>query len=121
VSSAKFEAIFALILETADCLITPVSVLRWVMPSPSEPLAFVDQGPDLSGNRQIEKVVQFNEEENKAFLAFLKGKLDDPSPFVRMEAGFHIALIRNELGMAKQNEDLIPVFVDLFQHEDLWV
>jgi len=23
--------------------------------------------------------------------------------------------------MAKQNEDLIPLFVDLLQHEDLWV
>ena len=39
----------------------------------------------------LEKIANFDESQNEAFLEFLKKKLDDPSPYVRMEAGFNVA------------------------------
>lgn len=69
----------------------------------------------------MEEIAKFDKGQNEAFLVFLEGKLDDPSPFVRMEAGFNVALIRCDLGIGKKNEDLILLFVDLLKHEDIWV
>lgn len=69
----------------------------------------------------LEKIAKFDETQNEAFLRFLEGKLDDPSPFVRTEAGFNVALIRCDLGMGQENEDLIPLFVDLLKQEDLFL
>lgn len=69
----------------------------------------------------LEELTQFDESQNKAFVEFLKSKLEDPSPYVRMEAGFNIGLIRNDLGMGEANVDLIPIFVELLQNEDEWV
>ena len=76
---------------------------------------------DAAGWKALGRVEQFNEPENKAFVVFLRQKLTDESPFVRMKAAFNVALIRTELGIADQNKDLIPVFVDLLHHDDLMV
>lgn len=69
----------------------------------------------------LEKIEKFDKNQNKAFLEFLEGQLDDTSPWVRMEAGFNVALIRCDLGIGEKNEDLIPLFVELLNHEDVFV
>ena len=79
-----------------------------------------DQHEDAS-TTAIAKVVQFNETENKAFVDFLRQKLAEKDPFSRLEAASHLARIRTDTGVGEQNKDLIPVFVDLLQHDDVAV
>jgi len=74
-----------------------------------------------AGDRALKEVVEFNEYENQAFVAFLQPKLGEASPYVRMEAASHLAMIRKELGAAEANRDLIPLFVELLRHDDLKV
>ncbi len=76
---------------------------------------------EQAGWNALETIDKFDKSQNKAFLAFLEGKLDDSSPFIRMKAGFHVALIRGDLGVEQENEDLVPLFIDLISDDDLSV
>ena len=69
----------------------------------------------------LEKIGEFDESQSKVFLEFLERKLNDPSPFVRTEAGFHVALMRCDLGMAQKNSELIPLFIDLLKQDDIFL
>ncbi len=69
----------------------------------------------------LEKIAKFDKSQNEAFLEFLEGKLNDPSPFVRTEAGFNVALMRCDMGMGQKNEELIPLFVDLLKQDDIFL
>ena len=63
----------------------------------------------------------FNETENKAFVDFLQQRLAEKDPFSRLAAASHLTRIRIDTGVGEQNRDLIPVFVDLLQHDDVAV
>ena len=76
---------------------------------------------EQAGWNALETIDKFDKGQNKAFLAFLEGKLDDSLPFARMKAGYHVALIRGDLGVGQENEDLIPLFIDLLSDDDLSV
>ena len=79
-----------------------------------------DQHEDAS-TKAIEKVERFNETENKAFVDFLQQRLAEKDSFSRLAAAFHLTRIRIDTGVGEQNRDLIPVFVDLLQHDDVAV
>ena len=63
----------------------------------------------------------FNETENKAFVDFLQQRLAEKDSFSRLAAAFHLTRIRIDTGVGEQNRDLIAVFIDLLQHDDLAV
>lgn len=69
----------------------------------------------------LEKIAKFDKSQNEVFLEFLEGKLNDPSPFVRTEAGFNVALMRCDSGMGQKNAELIPLFVDLLKQDDIFL
>lgn len=104
------------------------------VPSPDEPdypqlFSQIVQGSvptateddDAAWTAALEKVTQFTPEQHEEFATYLEGRLNDPSPYIRMEAAFQLALERNALGRGQENEDLVAVFVTLLEDPEMQV
>ena len=69
--------------------------------------------------RAIDQIDKFSENDHREFLVFLRPKLEDRDPQVRMNAAYLISYSRiYGLGTGQENEDLILVFVKLLREED---
>ncbi len=79
------------------------------------------EADDVAWTAALEQVTAFTPAQHEEFATYLESRLSDPSPNMRMEAAFQLALERNDLGRGQENEDLVAVFVTLLEDSDLQV
>ncbi|MEQ8848694.1 MAG: hypothetical protein RIC11_13190 [Botrimarina sp.] len=76
---------------------------------------------DAALEAAAEALEGFDEAESLGYIRFLRGRLSDPSPWVRATAAREIAWHRDKLNLSAENRDLIEVFAELLRHENRWV
>ena len=64
-------------------------------------------------------IEKFSEQEHRDFIEYMKPKLQDSNPYVRLQAATEIASCRIQyLAEGKQNKDLVPTYVGLLQEKE---